>query len=70
MEDFKRCRGRDNSFLQVWKLLNLQTVILYLIPIDFFQEVWRFNVLTDCWELMDIPVDDFPEELASFASIV
>ncbi|VDK69417.1 unnamed protein product [Litomosoides sigmodontis] len=31
-------------------------------------EVWRFNVLTDTWELMSIPEKDFPEELASFAS--
>uniref|UniRef100_A0A0R3RFD9 Kelch domain-containing protein 10 n=1 Tax=Elaeophora elaphi TaxID=1147741 RepID=A0A0R3RFD9_9BILA len=32
------------------------------------EEVWRFNVLTDTWELMSIPEKDFPKELASFAS--
>ncbi|KAM3728056.1 Kelch domain-containing protein [Dirofilaria immitis] len=32
------------------------------------EEIWRFNVLTDTWELMSIPEKDFPKELASFAS--
>ncbi|EJD75567.1 hypothetical protein LOAG_17310 [Loa loa] len=32
------------------------------------QELWRFNILTDTWELMSIPEKGFPEELASFAS--
>ncbi|KAK6114139.1 Kelch motif family protein [Brugia pahangi] len=32
------------------------------------EEVWRFNVLTDTWELMSIPEKGFPKELASFAS--
>ncbi|VDP12334.1 unnamed protein product [Onchocerca flexuosa] len=32
------------------------------------KEVWRFNVLTNTWELMSVPEKDFPEELASFGS--
>ncbi|OZC08318.1 kelch repeat protein [Onchocerca flexuosa] len=32
------------------------------------KEVWRFNVLTNTWELMSVPEKDFPEKLASFGS--
>uniref|UniRef100_A0A915PCC9 Attractin/MKLN-like beta-propeller domain-containing protein n=1 Tax=Setaria digitata TaxID=48799 RepID=A0A915PCC9_9BILA len=31
------------------------------------EEVWRFNVLTDNWELLKIPSENFPQEMASFA---
>uniref|UniRef100_A0A915CK45 Kelch repeat protein n=1 Tax=Parascaris univalens TaxID=6257 RepID=A0A915CK45_PARUN len=34
---------------------------------QLIQEIWRFNILTEEWELMDAEGDHFPPEMASFA---
>uniref|UniRef100_A0A0N5AJQ9 Kelch domain-containing protein 10 n=1 Tax=Syphacia muris TaxID=451379 RepID=A0A0N5AJQ9_9BILA len=33
-----------------------------------YEEIWRFNLLSDTWEKLDISRDQFPREMASHAS--